>query len=392
MIQRGVNLMRFDFVTATKIIFGAGTLKELGTVALPFGKRALVVTGRNPDRAQAAVDLLKAQQIEVTLFPTQGEPSVETAREGVRIASVAKCEMVIGFGGGSALDTAKAIAALLTNPGDPLDYLEVIGRGQPVKNQSAPFIAIPTTAGTGSEVTSNAVLSSPEHQVKVSLRSPLMLARVALVDSMLTYSSPPNVTAESGLDALTQVIEPFTSNKANPLTDAICKEAIQRAALSLQRAYEHPNDAAAREDMAYVSLSGGLALANAKLGAVHGFAGPFGGMFDAPHGGICARLLPFVMDMNVRALHQRQPSADYLVRYETVARLLTGDDSATAEDGVKWVYRLTQSLNIPGLASYGMTEAHLSSLIEKSAVASSMQGNPIKLTPEEMREILTAAA
>lgn len=392
MIQRGVNLMRFDFVTATKIIFGAGTLKELGTVAIPFGKRALVVTGRHPDRAQAVVDLLKAQQIDVTLFPTQGEPSVETAREGVRIASDAKCEMVIGFGGGSALDTAKAIAALLTNPGDPLDYLEVIGRGQPVKNQSAPFIAIPTTAGTGSEVTSNAVLSSPEHQVKVSLRSPLMLARVALVDSMLTYSSPPNVTAESGLDALTQVIEPFTSNKANPLTDAICKEAIQRAALSLQRAYEHPDDAAAREDMAYVSLSGGLALANAKLGAVHGFAGPFGGMFDAPHGAICARLLPFVMDMNVRALHQRQPTADYLARYDTVARLLTGDESATAEDGVKWVYRLTQSLNIPGLASYGMTEAHLSSLIEKSAVASSMQGNPIKLTPEEMREILTAAA
>ncbi len=392
MIQRGVNLMRFDFVTATKIIFGAGTLKELGTIAIPFGKRALVVTGRHPDRAQAVVDLLKAQQIDVTLFPTQGEPSVETAREGVRIASEAKCEMVIGFGGGSALDTAKAIAALLTNPGDPLDYLEVIGRGQPVKNQSAPFIAIPTTAGTGSEVTSNAVLSSPEHQVKVSLRSPLMLARVALVDSMLTYSSPPNVTAESGLDALTQVIEPFTSNKANPLTDAICKEAIQRAALSLQRAYEHPDDAAAREDMAYVSLSGGLALANAKLGAVHGFAGPFGGMFDAPHGGICARLLPFVMDMNVRALHQRQPTADYLARYDTVARLLTGDESATAEDGVKWVYRLTQSLNIPGLASYGMTEAHLSSLIEKSAVASSMQGNPIKLTPEEMREILTAAA
>lgn len=392
MIQRGVNLMRFDFVTATKIIFGAGTLKELGTVAIPFGKRALVVTGRHPDRAQAVVDLLKAQQIDVTLFPTHGEPSVETAREGVRIASDAKCEMVIGFGGGSALDTAKAIAALLTNPGDPLDYLEVIGRGQPVKNQSAPFIAIPTTAGTGSEVTSNAVLSSPEHQVKVSLRSPLMLARVALVDSMLTYSSPPNVTAESGLDALTQVIEPFTSNKANPLTDAICKEAIQRAALSLQRAYEHPDDAAAREDMTYVSLSGGLALANAKLGAVHGFAGPFGGMFDAPHGGICARLLPFVMDMNVRALHQRQPTADYLARYDTVARLLTGDESATAEDGVKWVYRLTQSLNIPGLASYGMTEAHLSSLIEKSAVASSMQGNPIKLTPEEMREILTAAA
>ncbi|MBA3872332.1 MAG: iron-containing alcohol dehydrogenase [Anaerolineae bacterium] len=384
--------MRFDFITAAKFFFGAGSLKELGGLVAPFGKRALVVTGSNPDRAAVVTDLLKAQNIEVVVFPTKGEPSVQTARDGVRAAADSGSEMVIGFGGGSALDTAKAIAALMTNPGDPLDYLEVIGRGQPIKNASAPFIAIPTTAGTGSEVTSNAVLASPEHQVKVSLRSPLMLARIALVDSLLTHSSPLDVTAQSGLDALTQVIEPFTSNKANPLTDAICKEAIQRAANSLQRAYEKPDDAAAREDMAFVSLSGGLALANAKLGAVHGFAGPFGGMFDAPHGGICARLLPFVMDMNVRALRQRQPEADYLRRYEQVARLLTGDERATAEDGVKWVYRLTQTLNIPGLATYGMTDADLPALIEKSAVASSMQGNPIKLTADEMRDILTAAA
>jgi len=265
------------------------------------------VTGRSADRAAPAIDLLRAQQIEVTAFATEGEPTVEVARQGVEAAQAAQADMVIGFGGGAALDAAKAIAVLLTNAGDPLDYLEVIGRGQPIKNASAPFIAIPTTAGTGSEVTSNAVLASPEHQVKVSLRNPLMLARVALVDSNLTHSSPPDVTAQSGLDALTQVIEPFTSNKANPLTDAISKEAMSRAATALQRAYEHPNDAAAREDMALVSLFGGLALANAKLGAVHGFAGPFGGMFDAPHGGICARLLPFVMDANVRALRQRQP-------------------------------------------------------------------------------------
>ena len=392
MTQLGGNPMRFDFVTAAKIVFGAGSLKELGWLVAPFGKRALVVTGSNPDRATAVSDLLNAQNIDVVVFRTKGEPNVQTARDGVQTATESGCEMVIGFGGGSALDTAKAIAALMTNPGDPLDYLEVIGRGQPVKNVSAPFIAIPTTAGTGSEVTSNAVLASPEHQVKVSLRSPLMLARIALVDSSLTVSSPPDVTAQSGLDALTQVIEPFTSNKANPLTDAICKEAIQRAAKALQRVYEKPDDAAAREDMAFVSLSGGLALANAKLGAVHGFAGPFGGMFDAPHGGICARLLPFVMDMNVRALRQRQPEADYLRRYELVARLLIGDDRATAEDGVKWVYRLTQTLNIPGLASYGMTDSDLPPLIEKSASASSMQGNPIKLTTDEMRAILTAAA
>ena len=384
--------MRFDFATAAKIVFGAGSLKELGALAVPFGRRAFLVTGRSPDRAAPAIDLLKAQGIEVTTFTTEGEPTVEVARQGVEAAKAAQADMVVGFGGGAALDAAKAVAALLTNDGDPLDYLEVIGRGQPIKNASAPFIAIPTTAGTGSEVTSNAVLASAEHQVKVSLRSPLMLARVALVDSNLTHSSPPDVTAQSGLDALTQVIEPFTSNKANPLTDAISKEAISRAATALQRAYEHPDDAAAREDMALVSLFGGLALANAKLGAVHGFAGPFGGMFDAPHGGICARLLPFVMDANVRALRQRQPDSDYLARYTTVAQLLTGDDSATAEDAVQWVLKLTEVLHIPGLASYGMTDAHLPALIEKSAAASSMQGNPIKLTPEELREILTAAA
>jgi alcohol dehydrogenase class IV len=382
--------MRFDFVTASKIVFGAGALKELGGLVAPLGKRAILVTGKHPDRAfDALTDLIKG---EFVILPTDGEPSVQTVRDGVRVATHQNCDMVIGFGGGAALDTAKAIAALMTNLGDPLDYLEVIGRGQPIKNASAPFIAIPTTAGTGSEVTSNAVLASPEHRVKVSLRSPLMLARIALVDSALTHSSPPDVTAQSGLDALTQVIEPFTSNKANPLTDAICKEAIRRAASALQKAYEKPDDAAAREDMAFVSLSGGLALANAKLGAVHGFAGPFGGMFDAPHGGICARLLPFVMDMNVRALRQRQPDADYLRRYDLIAQLLTGDERATAEEGVNWVYRLTQALNIPGLASYGMTDAELPALIEKSAVASSMQGNPIKLTSDEMHEILTAAA
>jgi alcohol dehydrogenase class IV len=384
--------MRFDFVTASKIVFGAGALKELGALVAPFVKCALLVTGSNPDRALAVSELLKAQNINVVVYSTKGEPSVQTAHDGVKTATDSGCDMVIGFGGGAALDTAKAIAALMKNPGDPLDYLEVIGRGQPIKNASAPFIAIPTTAGTGSEVTSNAVLASPEHQVKVSLRSPLMLAKIALVDSTLTHSSPPDVTAQSGLDALTQVIEPFTSNKANPLTDAICKEAIQRAATALQKAYEHPDDAAAREDMAFVSLSGGLALANAKLGAVHGFAGPFGGMFDAPHGGICARLLPFVMDMNVRALRQRQPDSDYLRRYDLIARLLTGDDRATAEEGVNWVYRLTQALNIRGLASYGMTDNDLPTLIGKSTVASSMQGNSIKLTSDEMREILTAAA
>jgi len=313
------------------------------------------------------------------------------ARLGTQRARESDCDLVIGFGGGSVLDGGKAIAALLTNGGDPLDYLEVIGRGQPLSQPSAPYIAIPTTAGTGAEVTRNAVLASPEHQVKVSLRSPLMLPRLALVDPELTHSLPPEVTASTGLDALTQVMEPYVSNRANPLTDALCREGMRRAARSLHRAYEQSDDAAAREDMALTSLFGGLALANAKLGAVHGFAGPIGGMFPAPHGAVCARLLPHVMAVNVRALQERSPGSEALRRYDEIARILTGNEEATADDGVAWVQELCQALQVPSLASYGMTPADLTVVIEKASVASSMQGNPIQLTPDEMREILTQA-
>ena len=248
------------------------------------------------------------------------------------------CDVIIGLGGGSAIDTGKAIAALLTNPGDPLDYLEVIGRGQALHATPLPYIAIPTTAGTGSEVTRNAVLASPEHRVKVSLRSPLMLPRVAIVDPELTYSLPPAITASTGLDALTQLIEPYTCNSPNPLVDAICREGMQRAARSLKRAYQDGNDVAAREDMSIAALFGGLALANAKLGAVHGFAGPLGGLFPAPHGMICARLLPLIVEANVRALQERKPNTSVLQRYAEVAQLLTGRSTAGASDAIEWLH------------------------------------------------------
>jgi alcohol dehydrogenase class IV len=383
--------MRFDFATATKIMFGSGSLKELRPLLPGFGTHALVVTGRNPDRAAPLLDLLKEANLAYTTFPTDGEPGIEDARRGVEAARSAGGDFVIAFGGGSALDTGKAIAALLTNSGDPLDYLEVIGRGAPIKQASAPLINIPTTSGTGSEVTSNAVLASPEHRVKVSLRSPLMLARLALIDPELTYSSPPDVTAASGLDALTQVLEPYVSNKANPFTDSICREGMQRAAHALKTAYDQPTHAAAREDMALVSLFGGIALSNAKLGAVHGFAGPFGGMFDAPHGAICARLLPYVMEANIRALRERAPESPQLSRYDEIGRILTGNAAATAVDGVRWVHDLCQAMQIPALSQYGYTAADADSLCEKAALASSMQGNPIKLTSEELHQIVAAA-
>jgi len=383
--------MRFEFVTANRIIFGTGTLREVGPVAAEMGRRALVLTGRSTARAQPLLDLLAAHGLESTIFPVAGEPTIDLIRQGTQHARQTGCDFVIGLGGGSVLDAGKAIAALMTNPGDLMDYLEVIGHGHKLTNASAPYIAIPTTAGTGAEVTRNAVLGAPEHQVKVSLRSPLMLPRVALVDPELTYGLPPDVTASTGLDALTQVMEPYVSHRANPLTDLLCREGLKMVARSLRRVYEDGSDAAAREDMALASLYGGLALANAGLGAVHGFAAPIGGMFPAPHGAVCARLLPVVMDANVSALRTRQPASAALRRYDEVAQLLTGKPNATATDGIAWVRELCRDLQVPSLASYGISEADFSALIGKAAAASSMQANPIQLNSEEMRGILAQA-
>ena len=383
--------MRFEFATATRIIFGRGTLAEVGPIAAAIGSRALVITGRTPARAAPLLDLLAAENIETVTYSVAGEPTTETAWEATLEAREAHCDLIIGFGGGSVLDTGKAAAILLTNGGTPLDYLEVIGRGQPITRRAAPCIAIPTTAGTGAEVTRNAVLASPEHRVKVSLRSALMLPRVALVDPELTLTLSPEVTASTGLDALTQVLEPYVSHLSNPLTDALCREGMRRAARSLLRAYERGDDAVAREDMSLTSLFGGLALANAKLGAVHGFAGPMGGMFHAPHGVICGCLLPHVMAVNVRALQEREPESKALRRYDEIAAILTGDPGATASDGVAWVEGLCQALGVPSLSAYSVTPEEFPVIIEKASRSSSMKGNPIKLTPDEMREILTRA-
>jgi alcohol dehydrogenase class IV len=335
--------------------------------------------------------LLREEGLECTACAVRGEPEIETVRGGVTLAKEADCGLVIAMGGGSALDAGKAMAALLTNPGEPLDYLEVIGRGKALGQPSAPFIAIPTTAGTGSEVTRNAVLASPQHRVKASLRSPFLLPKLALVDPELTHDLPPALTASTGLDALTQLIEPYVSPRANPITDAVCVEGIRRAARSLRPAVEDGHSAAARVDMAIASLCGGLALANAGLGAVHGFAGPIGGQFPAPHGAVCAALLPLVMEVNLRALRQRQPAADALNRYEEVARLLTGSATASADAGLEWVRQLVAGLRIPGLSHYGLRPEHTAELVEKASRASSMKANPIALTRDEMAGILANA-
>ena len=383
--------MRFEFATDNRIIFGPGTLKEVAPLAAEMGRRPLVVADSSVERAAPLLDQLQAQGLVSTIFAVAEEPTTDLIAAGVKQARVFDCDFVIGLGGGSVVDTGKAIAALLTNAGDVLDYLEVIGQGKKLAEPPVPYIAIPTTAGTGAEVTRNAVLASPEHRVKVSLRSPLMLPRLAVVDPELTYSMPPSVTASTGLDALTQVMEPYVSINANPLTDTLALEGMQRAAHSLHQAYKDGNDTAAREDMAIASLFGGLALANAKLGTVHGFAGVMGGMYPtAPHGVICARLLPHVMEANVRALQTRVPDSPALKRYEDVAQLLTGRVTAATVDGVDWVQNLCQTLSVPPLTEFGLAEKDFVDIVSKTENASSTKGNPIVLTTEELIDILYA--
>ena len=378
--------MRFEFATATRIVFGEGTAATLPELARTFGAQPLVVTGASGERAASLVSALSAET-----FAVPGEPTVDLVRDGARRAREAACDVVISLGGGSAIDAGKAIAAIATNGGEPLEFLEVVGKGRAIAVPPLPFIAVPTTAGTGSEVTRNAVLGSTEHGVKASLRSAMMLPRVAVVDPELTYGLSPAVTAYTGLDALTQLIEPYVSVRANPLADALCVEGIRRVAGALRHAYHDGADRDARRDMALGSLLGGLALANAGLGVVHGFASPLGGGWNAPHGALCAALLPHGMTANVAALRARAPQHPALERYTVIARLLTGRSEATAEDGIHWVQSLCVELKVPTLRAWGITEADLPGVVEKAARASSIQANSLPLTCEELIAVIKAA-
>jgi len=380
----------FEFATAQQILFGPGKVSQLPAIAARLSiHRCMVVTGRSRERVQPCLDLLAESGIALTHFAVHSEPSVSDLQHAASVAAEAGCDGVIAIGGGSVLDTGKAVAALMRNPGDPFDYLEVIGKGRPLEHPSAPCIAVPTTAGTGSEVTRNAVLYSPEHAVKVSLRSPFMLPAAAIVDPELTREIPPAITASTGMDALTQLIEPYTSQRANAFTDALCVEALPLAAQALPRAFRDGSDSEAREWMSLASLFGGLALANAGLGVVHGFAGPLGGMFDAPHGAICAAILPHGMAANLSHI-RRSPSPEspvLLGRYRTIARLLTGSELAQPEDGVAHIRGLVHDLGISGLSAYGMSPENLDDVVDKSARASSMKANPVLLSHEELAEV-----
>lgn len=383
--------MRFEFATAQRIIFGPGAVADLPRIAAAFGKRALVVTGRDKIRRAGLVGELESVGFACALFGVPAEPTVALAREGVEYLRACRADVVIAIGGGSAIDAGKAISALAANPGDVLDYLGIVGRGRPLTEAPVPFIAVPTTSGTGAEVTRNAVLGSNEHGVKASLRSPLMLPRVALVDPDLTLGLPRDVTAATGLDALTQLIEPFVSNRANPMTDGFCREGIPVAFRNLPTVCAEPGNAEARAGMSYASLLGGLALANAGLGVVHGFAAPIGGMFDAPHGAVCAALLPHGVRANIAALRGRAPESAALGRYAELSRMLTGRGDSIPEDVASCLDRLVAELGIPPLRKYGVTEGDVPVLVEKAARAGSMKANPVELTAEELESVVSAA-
>jgi alcohol dehydrogenase class IV len=380
--------MRFEFGTAGRIIFGAGRSAELAEVLAGLGSRVLVCTGANPGRHAG---LLAELGLPAEVFPVAGEPTVELAAAAVAAAREHGADVVAAIGGGSVIDAAKAVAVLLANGGDPLDYLEVVGSGHKITRPAMPCVAVPTTAGTGAEVTANAVLAAPEHRLKASLRSPLMIPRVALVDPALTVSCSPPVTAASGLDALTQCLEPLVGTKANPLTDAAAAEGLRRAAIGLRAAYADGGDLAARADMAVCGLLGGIALANAKLGAVHGLAGVVGGTAAVPHGVACAALLAPVIEANVRELRAGQPGHPALDRYALAARLLTGRASATIEDGIAWLRQTADLLEVPGLAAYGLGAEHADEVAAKAIRSSSMQGNPVALSVGQLRDILLRA-
>jgi alcohol dehydrogenase class IV len=380
--------LSFEFATAGRVIFGAGSSAGAARAAADMGQRALLVTGSSTERAEAVMAGLTERNLTWLRYAVSGEPTVEVVTQGALVARQERIDLVIGLGGGSALDAAKAIAVLSANPGDVLDYLEVIGRGAQLKHAGLPSILIPTTAGTGTEVTRNAVLASPAHKVKVSLRGLQLLPRLAIVDPELTYTQPPEVTAWAGLDALTQLIEPYTTTRAQPMTDVICLEGIRRVARSLRLVYKDGDDRSAREDMALASLFSGMAMTNSGLGAVHGFASVLGGRYDVHHGAACAAVLPVTMEVNIRALHMRNPGGEALRRYAEIAHVVTGAAGATPEEALRWIAELCRALGVPPLRAYGMVEADLQLLVEQSARANSMKANPIALTPEEMEEIL----
>ena len=385
--------MKFEFYSVPRIVVERGGVDRVGQWL--SGSRCVLVAHNAPVLAERVAGILAAAGLNSVIFGQQGEPSVASVSACMQLARDAGCDAAIGIGGGSAIDCAKAVTAVLANGGEPLDYMEVVGRGRKITKPSLPWVAVPTTAGTGAEATRNAVVHSPEHNFKASIRSEMMLPKVALIDAELAVSVPREVTAASGCDALCQVIESYTSSGATPMSDGLAREGITRAARSLRQVFDHPEDLDAREDMGIVALLSGITLTNAGLGAVHGIAAPMGGRYPVPHGVVCAALLPHVIEANVRALRARGSGNLSLARYADIGRELTGRrdlaDAAAIDAALVFITDLTRYMRIPRLRDYSFAKEGVAEMVSLSMKASSMRYNPIILTAEELAEILTKA-
>jgi alcohol dehydrogenase class IV len=376
--------MQFEFSTAGRVIFGPGALARLPEVVAGLGKKALVLTGSSSRFLDRAMKGLESAGVYMEPVRVPGEPTLSFVRATTAICRSARSEFVIGLGGGSAIDAAKAVAALAPATGDVLDYLEGIGEGKQIKFQPLPVIAIPTTAGTGSEVTRNAVLSSPDHRKKVSLRSPMMIPRAALVDPELTLDCPARLTAYAGLDAFSQLLEAYVSPKATPFTDVYCRDGLRFVAASIREAFFTGNDMAARTRMSLASLFGGFALANAGLGAIHGIAAPLGGRFLVPHGAACSALLPAAVEASVKALAEGRGEPRFLERFAQAARMAIGRADAQAADLAPWLRNLCSELKVQTLKQHGVLPEDLEGIATAALEAASIQGNPVQLTIEEL--------
>lgn len=382
-----MELDAFSFTTAGSIHFGWGSRKTLVRHVLSYGRHALLLHSKSVGGINEIVTEIEDNSIILDKETLTGEPTNKEIGELAEKYRQAKFDVIIAIGGGSVLDSGKALSALLTNPGELMDYLEVVGKGQPLQNKPCPLIALPTTSGTGTEVTKNAVIKVVDKKVKVSMRNPAMIPAVAIIDPELTVSVPAAVTASTGMDAFIQVLEPYCSKSANRMVDLFCREGIPLAARNLPVAYHHPQNEEARTMMAWVSLLGGLSLANAGLGAVHGFAGPIGGMFGISHGVICACLLPRVFRKNLIKLQDQDDHA-LLERFSQIAAWVMNEDHPDVNQAIEWFIGLNEELGIPKLKQLGIEEKDHDTIISKAFVSSSMKGNPVSLDANDLREIL----
>lgn len=375
-------MIPFSITAPGRIIFGRGEAAKAPGMIRSFGPRGVVVHGANPARAAWLTDALGPEAL---ALPCRGEPTLSDLEAALVVARAHRPDWVVSLGGGAALDLGKALAALIPASEGPMEHLEGVGKGLPLKAAPLPFVAIPTTAGTGAEVTKNAVIGLPELGRKVSLRDDRMVARLAIVDPALTDGCPKAVTLASGLDAVTQVIEPFVSGKATPYTDALTRPVIGVGIAALMRLMR-AEEGAARDEMAWVSLCGGLALANAGLGAVHGLAGVIGGLTGAAHGAICGALLGPVLQANRAAAAGAAQG-----RLEEVCEILADVMGATAAEAAVALQAWAWAEGLPGLAALGVTEDQHAAIAKAALSASSMKGNPVELSELHLREILERA-